>query len=51
MIKNRHNTIAIYRSILFGFGLFYIGTDGFQAFTAETARVNKLMEENQNFLM
>ena len=35
--------------ILFGFVLFYIGTDGFRAYTAETARVNQLMKENPVF--
>ncbi|WP_163972040.1 SCO family protein [Oceanobacillus halotolerans] len=49
MIKNRHNTIAIIVVILFGVALFYIGTDGFQAFTAETARTNDLLEEQPKF--
>lgn len=29
--------------------LFYIGTDGFTAFTAETARVNQLLEDQPRF--
>lgn len=35
--------------MLFGLILFYIGTDGFTAYTAETARVNKLMKEKPKF--
>ncbi|WP_264806907.1 SCO family protein [Cytobacillus sp. NCCP-133] len=35
--------------LLFGVVLFYIGTDGFQAFTAETARVNQLKDEQPEF--
>ncbi|RBP90134.1 protein SCO1/2 [Cytobacillus firmus] len=35
--------------LVFGVILFYIGTDGFQAFTAETARVNQLMDEKPKF--
>jgi protein SCO1 len=34
---------------LFGIGLFYIGTDGFKAFTAETARVNRLVDHQPAF--
>ncbi|MFD1039011.1 SCO family protein [Virgibacillus byunsanensis] len=49
MIKNGHNTFAIILVLLFGVGLFYIGTDGFQAFTAESARTNKLLEEKPEF--
>jgi protein SCO1 len=49
MIKGRHNTIASFLVILFGITLFYIGTDGFQAFTAETARVNQLMDDKPEF--
>jgi protein SCO1/2 len=45
MIKNRHNTSAVFLVVLFGFALFYIGTDGFSAFTAETARVTRLIED------
>src|SRR5699024_6459517 len=37
--------IAIVLVLVFGVGLFYFGTDGFRAFTAETARVNALVEE------
>ncbi|MCL6571028.1 MAG: SCO family protein [Bacillus sp. (in: Bacteria)] len=45
MIKNRHNTSAVFLVLLFGFALFYIGTNGFSAFTAETARITRLMED------
>jgi protein SCO1 len=49
MLKNRHTTISYIVVILFGFLLFYIGTDGFKAFTAETARINELKEEKPVF--
>src|SRR4051812_38411621 len=49
MSRSRHNTIAIFLVLLFGVGLFYIETDGFQAYTAETARVNQLMEDQPKF--
>jgi protein SCO1/2 len=45
MINKRHNTSAVFLVLLFGFALFYIGTDSFSAFTAETARVTRLMED------
>jgi protein SCO1/2 len=49
MIKNRYTNISIFLVLLFGIGLFYIGTDGFSAYTAETARVNQLVEERPKF--
>ncbi|HLO12564.1 MAG TPA: SCO family protein [Pseudoneobacillus sp.] len=49
MIKNRNNIIACLIVFLFGCVLFYIGTDGFTAYTAETARVNRLIEEKPKF--
>jgi protein SCO1/2 len=49
MIKNWHNTLASLLVLLFGCMLFYLGTDGFQAFTAETARVNKLIDDKPKF--
>jgi protein SCO1 len=49
VIKNRHNTFAVFLVLSLGFALFYIGTDGFRAFTAETARVNQLMEDRPRF--
>ncbi|WP_421380892.1 SCO family protein [Bacillus salacetis] len=35
--------------LVFGVVLFYIGTDGFQAYTAETARVNRLIDHQPAF--
>lgn len=49
MIKNKQNTISVFLVLLFGLVLFYIGTDGFRAYTAESARVNKLIEETPKF--
>ncbi|WP_442599241.1 SCO family protein [Neobacillus sp. D3-1R] len=49
MIKNRSNTIALLIVFLFGFILFYIGTDGFTAYTAEKARVNRLIDVQPKF--
>ncbi|MGO4888449.1 SCO family protein [Anaerobacillus sp. MEB173] len=49
MNKNRHNTIAVIVVLLFGCILFYVGTDGFRAYTAETARVNQLMKDQPQF--
>ncbi|WP_066289694.1 SCO family protein [Bacillus sp. FJAT-29937] len=49
MTKNRHNTIAAIVVLLFGCVLFFIATDGFRAFTAETARVNQLVKEKPVF--
>jgi protein SCO1 len=43
------NKLAILLVFLFGFSLFYIGTDGFKAYTAETARVNELIENKPKF--
>lgn len=48
MIKNS-NTFAIIIVLLFGCALFYSGTDGFSAFTEETARVNQLIETKPQF--
>lgn len=49
MIKGRENLIAMFIVILFGVILFYVGTDGFTAFTEETARTNKLIKETPMF--
>lgn len=49
MIKNRRTTFSTFLVLLFGLALFYIGTDGFSAFTAETARVNQLIEDKPKF--
>lgn len=43
------NTMSIIVVLVFGVILFFVGTDGFRAFTAETARTNKLMEEQPKF--
>ncbi|WP_422392705.1 SCO family protein [Mesobacillus harenae] len=48
MLKNR-TALSSLLVLLFGVVLFYIGTDGFQAYTAETARVNQLMEDKPQF--
>lgn len=49
MMKKKHSLIAMTVVICFGFVLFFVGTDGFTAFTAETARVNQLIEEQPLF--
>lgn len=49
MIKFNPNTISVFLVLLFGVVLFYFGTDGFRAYTAESARVNKLIEETPKF--
>ncbi|WP_282173515.1 SCO family protein [Cytobacillus firmus] len=46
--KNR-TALSSLLVLMFGIVLFYIGTDGFKAFTAETARVNQLMDEKPQF--
>lgn len=46
---NKHTKYSIYIVLAFGCILFWFGTDGFTAFTAETARVNKLMDEKPQF--
>lgn len=48
-MANKKTSISIVLVLLFGFGLFFIGTDGFTAFTAETARVNKLLQDQPEF--
>lgn len=48
MIKNR-NTFSLILVILFGFVLFFIGTDGFQAYTAEEARTIRLIKQAPQF--
>lgn len=49
MIKKNRKAFACILILLFGCVLFYTGTDGFNAFTAETARVNQLIEEKPAF--
>ncbi|WP_339250370.1 SCO family protein [Sporosarcina sp. FSL W8-0480] len=48
-MSNLYTKIASIVVLLFGILLIFIGTDGFTAFTAETARVNKLLEEKPQF--
>lgn len=45
MNKRTNQWFSIGIVLIFGFGLFYLGTEGFTAFTAETARTNQLLEE------
>lgn len=45
MNKRTNQWLSIGIVLIFGFGLFYLGTEGFTAFTAETARTNQLLEE------
>lgn len=49
MNENRQTTIAMIIVLVFGIGLFYMGTDGFRAYTAESARVNQLIEDKPKF--
>ena len=49
MIKNKNNLISLVLVLLFGFVLFFVGTDGFSAFTAETARVKQLIDDKPKF--
>ncbi|MBN6206532.1 SCO family protein [Ralstonia pickettii] len=49
MIKKNRSLAASIIVLLFGILLLFITTDGFQAYTVETARVNKLMEEQPVF--
>ncbi|WP_106498063.1 SCO family protein [Lentibacillus sp. Marseille-P4043] len=49
MIENRRNALAITIVIIFGSILFYIGTDGFHAFTAESARTYELIKNKPTF--
>ncbi|MGG1677848.1 SCO family protein [Neobacillus sp. NRS-1170] len=49
MIKDWRTTIACAIVLLFGITLFLFGTNGFSAFTAETARVNKLVQDKPKF--
>ncbi|WP_026674847.1 SCO family protein [Alkalihalobacterium bogoriense] len=49
MNNRRRHIISVLVVCLFGSLLFYVGTDGFTAFTAETARVNQLMKQQPQF--
>ena len=48
-MKNFRNALALVIVIIFGFGLFYIGTDGFRAYTSESARTFELLQEKPKF--
>lgn len=49
MSKNKPTLYAGLAVLVFGIFLFYFGTDGFTAYTAETARVTKLIEDQPEF--
>lgn len=49
MSDKKRTTISTVIVLVFGFILFYIGTDGFQAYTAETVRTNALIENSPKF--
>ncbi|UOE95858.1 SCO family protein [Alkalihalobacillus sp. LMS39] len=49
MNNSRRHIISVLIVCFFGSLLFYVGTDGFTAFTAETARVNQLMKQQPQF--
>ncbi|NEX77810.1 SCO family protein [Bacillus thermocopriae] len=49
VVQKKYTIISLSLVMLFGLILFYIGTDGFTAYTAETARVNKLVKEKPKF--
>ncbi|WP_409276331.1 SCO family protein [Neobacillus sp. SCS-31] len=49
MKKLGRNTWASIVVLLFGVVLFYVGTDGFRAFTAEAARVERLKADKPKF--
>lgn len=49
MSKNKPTLYASLAVLVFGVFLFYFGTDGFTAYTAETARVTKLIEDQPEF--
>ncbi|MBY0097790.1 SCO family protein [Mesobacillus maritimus] len=49
MIKNKQTLYSCLIVLVFGFSLFFVGTDGFTAYTAESARVTKLIEEKPMF--
>lgn len=49
MIKIRPHLLAVIFVLLFGIVLFYTGTDGFTAYTTETARVNQLAKNQPQF--
>ncbi|GGH75311.1 hypothetical protein GCM10010978_15060 [Compostibacillus humi] len=49
MKRISNNLLSIIIILVFGFLIFFVSTDGFQAFTAETARTKELIEEKPQF--
>lgn len=49
MFTNWQKKLAIILVLTFGASLFYFGTEGFTAFTAETARMNALINQKPSF--
>ncbi|WP_085993275.1 SCO family protein [Oceanobacillus senegalensis] len=49
MRKNRRNVFATVISVILGLFILYVGTDGFRAFTAESARTYRLIQEKPIF--
>ncbi|HLT56832.1 MAG TPA: SCO family protein [Bacillota bacterium] len=49
MKKISYNLLSIIIILVFGFLIFFVSTDGFQAFTAETARTKELIEKKPQF--
>ncbi|MEN1970363.1 SCO family protein [Lentibacillus sp. N15] len=49
MNSKRHTWIAMTVVLIFGVVLFYVGTDGFHAFTAESARTYELIKDKPEF--
>lgn len=49
MMKNKQQVIAIVLVMVFGFILYFVGTDGFKAFTAESARTLQLEQDRPTF--
>lgn len=49
MTDKKYSRIASITILVFGTLLFFVATDGFQAFTVEQARVNELIEERPLF--
>ncbi|MBB6454055.1 protein SCO1/2 [Salirhabdus euzebyi] len=49
MSGKTRNRLSVLIVFIFGFFLFYIGTDGFKAYTAESARTYELMKSKPDF--
>ncbi|MBP2241931.1 protein SCO1/2 [Cytobacillus eiseniae] len=49
MKRNWRNLTATILTVILGCVLFYVGTDGFRAYTAESARTYKLLKEKPEF--